>query len=404
MLIVGLDWSRRNHAYVFMDEQGQILERGTVAHTGDGLKELADRIHRRSIMPEQVHVGLETHDGALLDWLLDQGYTVFGIQPKSAQRARDMFRPSGSKDDRVDALVIAEFVRLNGSRLRPLRPDSPATQELRDLLRWRAELVQQRTAQISRLRALLDQWSPNLSEICDDLTRRWQQELIRQFPTESDLAAAHGNTIRAFARRHRLRRPSLERIDVARQATTMPLPVHRGQTIRRHVQFLIEQVQQLGRQIDEIEQELAKQIEEHPDAGIFQSLPVVGTVTLAALMALFGEDRDQPRSWEAVAARCGVAPITIASGKSRSVRRRRACDHTYQQALSHFAFNSAFADGCWASAYYQRKRAQGTRHYTALRCLAKRWIKIIYRLWNDRTTYDEQLHQNRQAMHQKRAA
>jgi len=180
MLIVGLDWSRRNHAYVFMDEQGQILEHGTVAHTGEGLGELAARIHRWSNRPEQVRVGLETHDGVLLDWLLDQGYTVFGIQPKSAQRARDMFRPSGSKDDRVDALVIAEFVRLNSSRLRPLQPDCPRTQQQRDLLRWRADLVRQRTAEISRLRALLDQWSPQLSGLCDDLTRRWQQELLQQ--------------------------------------------------------------------------------------------------------------------------------------------------------------------------------------------------------------------------------
>ncbi len=404
MLIVGLDWSRRNHAYLFMDEQGQILERGTVAHTGEGLGELADRIHRRSNQPQQVRVGLENHDGALPDWLLDRGYTVFGIQPKSAQRARDMFRPSGSKDDRVDALVIAEFVRLNSSRLRPLRPDSPRTQQLRNLLRWRADLVQQRTAQISRLRALLDQWSPSLSGLCDDLTRRWQQELLRRFPTEGDLAAAHGNTIRAFARQHRLRRPSLERISDARHAAAIPLPTPRGQIVRCQVQFLVEQVQQLGAQIDQIKQELAKLIEEHPDARIFQSLPVAGTVTLAALMAIFGEDRDQQRSWEAIAARCGVAPITIASGKSRSVRRRRACDQTYQHALIHFAFNSAFANGCWAETYYQRKRAQGTRHYAALRCLAKRWIKIIHRLWIERITYDEQLHQNRQAMHQQRAA
>lgn len=112
-------------------------------------------------------------------------------------------------------------------------------------------------------------------------------------------------------------------------------------------------------------------------------------------MAIFGEDRDQPRSWEAIAGRCGVAPITIASGKSRSVRRRRACDQTYQHALIHFAFNSAFVKDCWAGTYYQRKRAQGTRHHATLRCLAKRWIKIIHRLWHDRLTYDEQLHQNR---------
>jgi transposase len=396
MLIVGLDWSRRNHAYLFMDSQGQILERATVTHSGAGLTELASHIRQYEPQPEQVRIGVETHDGALLDWLVQQGYAVFPIQPKSAQRARDMFRPSGSKDDRVDALVVAEYVRLNTSRMQPLKPDSPRTAQLRELLRWRADLVQQRTAEISRVRALLDEWSPGLSRLCDDLTRQWQQQLLSRFPIEADLVSAHGNTIRAFARRYRLRQPSLERIEGVRRANPMAVPEPRGKMIRRQVVFLIQQIRRLTEQIDELERDLAELIDQHPDAAIFQSLPVGGSVSIAALMALFGENRERPGSWETVAAHCGVAPITIASGKSKSVRKRRACDKTYQHAVLHFAFNSAFIQGCWAKDYYRRKRAEGTRHHAALRCLAKQWIKIIYRLWQDRVTYDETFRQNQQ--------
>ena len=119
MIIVGLDWSRCKHDFVIMNLQGEILERGTIAHNTSDLEELATRIEHRVDSTKQVRVGMELNDGALLAWLVTKGYTIFGIQPKSAQRARDIYRPIGSKDDRIDAFVIAEFVRINADRLRP---------------------------------------------------------------------------------------------------------------------------------------------------------------------------------------------------------------------------------------------------------------------------------------------
>jgi len=124
MVIVGLDWSRCKHDFVIMNLQGEIIERGTIAHNTDALEEMAARIDSQGDSPDQVHVGLELNDGALLAWLVTKGYTIFGIQPKSAQRARDIYRPSGSKDDRIDAFVLAEFVRISATRLKPWAPPS----------------------------------------------------------------------------------------------------------------------------------------------------------------------------------------------------------------------------------------------------------------------------------------
>jgi hypothetical protein len=162
MIVVGLDWSRYKHDFVLMNLQGDILERGTIAHNMNTLEELAARIEQHVDSACQVRVGLELNDGALLAWLVTKGYTLFGIQPKSAQRARDIYRPSGSKDDKIDAFVLAEFVRINADRLRPWSPPSEITLKLRELLRWREELVHQRTAAYQRLRALLAEWSPQL--------------------------------------------------------------------------------------------------------------------------------------------------------------------------------------------------------------------------------------------------
>lgn len=396
MIIVGLDWSRSKHDFVMMNLQGEILERGTIAHNTNALEELATRIEQRVDSAKQVRVGLELNDGALLAWLVTKGYTIFGIQPKSAQRARDIYRPSGSKDDKIDAFVLAEFIRVNAARLRPWSPPSEITLELRELLRWREELVHQRTAAYQRLRALMAEWSPQLAELCDNLDCIWQLDLLSQFPTETRLCQAHGNRIRSFVHNHRMRSKKQQQIENIRQSVPMPVPAGRVQVVERQTLFLVEQIRMLTAEIKYIEEDLQRLTAQHPDVNVFKSLPVQGIVTITSLLAIFGDNRKRATSPDELAALCGVAPVTIASGKAKRVRQRRACDHTFHQALVHFAFNTAFCQGCWAGPFYERKRSEGATHYAALRCLAKRWLKILHRLWKDQTTYDEQLHQANQ--------
>jgi len=404
MVIVGIDWARYKHDYLIMEPTGEILQRGAIPHNADGLQKLADAIERHAPDNHDVQVAIEMNDGAILAWLIEQGYKVFGIEPKSAQRARDIYRPSGAKDDPIDTFVLAEMIRLKGGRLRPLRPNSTATDELRDLVRWRSELVHQRTAATQQLRAILADWAPKLSGLCDGLDRKWQLDLLEEFSTESDFCNAHGNRIRGFVKAHRLCARTGEKIDNARRSEPMPIPSGRVLAIVRQVRFLVDQLRRFGAEIDQIEQDMEKRVDEHPDANIFRSLPIQATVTVASLLSIFGQDRQHAPSWEELAACCGVAPVTISSGKSRSVRLRRACNHTSHQAMLYFAFNTAFAKGCWAAEYYKLKRYEGMKHYATLRCLAKRWMKLLYRLWKDKLTYDEQLHRRNQKRHGQHAA
>ena len=347
---------------------------------------------------------MELNDGALLAWLVTKGYTIFGIQPKSAQRARDIYRPSGSKDDRIDAFVIAEFVRINADRLRPWSAPSEITLQLRELVRWREELVQQRTAAYQRLRALLAEWSPQLSELCNNLDCIWQLDILSEFPTETRLCQAHGNSIRSFVRNHRMRQKKQQEIEDVRKSVPMHIPDGRVQIVERQTLFLLEQIRMLTAEIKHIEEDLQQLTDQHPDVNVFKSLPVQGIVTIAGLMAIFGDDHKRTTSPDELAALYGVAPVTIASGKTKRVRQRRACDHTFHQTLVHFAFNTAFCEGCWAGPFYQRKRSEGATHYAALRCLAKRWLKILHRIWKDHAAYDEQLHQANQKRNQNHAA
>jgi len=396
MLLIGIDWAQHKHDVVLMDPSGTLIRRMTLTHGADDLQELGQVIAEHEPAPQQVRVGVELHNGALLAWLLEQQYVVYGINPKSSQKARDLYRPAGAKDDRGDAFILAEMIRTDAGRLRPVRDDSPLTQKLKMLVALRASRVEERADYCKRLRAILNEWSPEVSKLCGDLIRiAWQRDLIQQFPLHAELADAHGNRVRAFCRRHRLGEKTRQRIDQTRHAATLPIPEARRSILKMEILYLIGQIERIGKDIDEIEAQLDQCIAEHPDAFIFQSLPVRGTATTAALLSLWGENRDQAPLWSAVAARCGMAPVTVASGRCRRVRYRRACDNLARRAMQFFAFNTAFTDDTWAAQYYQAKRQAGAAHFTALRCLAQRWIKIIDKLWKQRVPYDEQFHQAR---------
>jgi len=396
MIIVGIDWARSKHDLVLMDEHGQVNQRLQVTHDAAGMQRIAAAIAEHQPEPVNVRVAIEMHDGALLAWLIQQGYTVYGINPKSAQRARDRYRPAGGKDDASDAFILADMLRTDRGSLRAVRSDSDATLELRSLVELRARRVHERTALFHRLRARLDEWCPDLSRLCDDFHRIWQRRLLERFPLQQDLHQVHGRTIHAFIQQHRLGPETADRITAARQATPMPIPEAMKTSLRLDIQHLLAQIELLTKAIAELDEQIEQKLGDHPDAEVFDSLPVKGTNTIATLLAGFGQDREQSPGHRQLAAAWGVAPLTSQSGRHRTVRRRHAADQTLNQALLHFAFNTAFTAGCWASDFYQRKRAQGKAHYTALRCLAQRWLKILHRMWKDHVPYDEKLHQNNQ--------
>lgn len=397
MVVVGCDWSRNQHDVCVMNQQGKVLVRRKVEHSPQGFAEFRELLAGLEDDPSQIWVGLELHNGALLAWLLEQRYTVYGLNPKSAERFRDRYRPAGGKDDEEDARVLADAVRTDAHHLQRISPQSEATEELREIVELRATLVKERTRHIHRLRAVLGEWCPALSALCRDLTRRWPSHLLHEFPLHEDVIAAHGNRINHFARQNGLHPATRRRLHEVRAQRPLFIPESRKGPLRREIRFLVDQITQLSDHIEQLHRHLEGLLARHPDAPIFQSLPATATATVATFLAAFGEDRDGSPPWRELAAFWGVAPLTKQSGKHRHVYHRWSCNPSMKQALTLFAFQTARTEGCWAKEYYAQKRKQKAEHYTVLRCLAQRWVKIIYRMWQDRSTYAEHIHATNRA-------
>jgi transposase len=150
-LSAGLDWASADHAVCIVDAVGEVVSRFTVAHTAEGLQALVRGLARAGV----AEVAIERGDGPVVDALLAAGVTVVVITPRQVKHLRSRYGSAGNKDDRFDAFVLADVLRTDRARLRPLIPDSPATATLRQACRARKDLVGHRVAVGNQLRAHL---------------------------------------------------------------------------------------------------------------------------------------------------------------------------------------------------------------------------------------------------------
>jgi transposase len=346
-------------------------------------------------------VAIETRCGPAVERLLDAGLSVYPLNPKAAQRYRDRKAPSGGKSDRLDARSFADALRTDGHGWRILLPQDPRTQELRLLCRDEIGLIEQRTALVNRLQEALHEYYPAALQAFDDWTAPAAWEFIVAFPTPQDLARAGKRKWEKFLHTHKLYRPQTagQRLEVFARAGEFVNP---SPAVTRAKSFLANalarQLRLLENQLNEYRQRIAQLFRDHPDHDVFGSLPGAGEKLAPRLLAELGSNREEFDSPQALQCYAGAAPVSFQSGKVHRVHIRRGCNH-WLRATVHLWADQSRRWCAWAQAYYQRKKQRGLGHAAALRCLGQRWLKILWRMWQDGRPYDEALHLRNQVAH-----
>lgn len=404
MIAVGCDWARKNHCFVVLAPDGTELARFSIPHSADGFSEIVRRLSAMEPDPHQVRIAVEGHDGPLIDWFEDQDYTVIPVNPKSSHAARTLLRASGSKDDELDAYALARIVLMDAPQISPRSGTQGDRETLTMLLRQRERRVQEKGDLLRRLKQLLQIWAPKLAELCHDLDRIWTRRLLKRFQVDTDLREASAAILQTFARKNRLCAKTRERLFQARKAETLPVRSAKIPALRRDVSYLLGCLETVTLELQSLETDIEALVAADPDVEIVRSLPRAGTVCQAAYLVAFSTSPPDTSSWTSVAARSGVAPVTKASGASRTVNCRRACDSMLKRLLTYHAFQAIRVEGSWAQQDYSTKRECGTHHYTALRSIAKRWVKIVHAMLRDKTHYSEDTHQQARKRHLPKAA
>ena len=204
---VGIDWGAQEHEVCALDESYQELGRWRVRHNGESLAELATELGALASDGDELLVAIETPDGPVVETMLERGFAVHAINPLQSDRFRERYKPSGAKDDCVDAWVLARTVLSDTDCFRVVEIRDPRTVALREWSRTRDERVEDRTRTQNRLAELLRRYFPSVLGI-GRLDEAWLQELLCRTPTPDKARRVQRRTIAATLKSHRIRRVS----------------------------------------------------------------------------------------------------------------------------------------------------------------------------------------------------
>jgi transposase len=311
--------------------------------------------------------------------------------PPAWPTRRKSFSPSGAKSDGVDADLILDYLVKHPEQLRRLQPDTVETRILQFLTEERRKLVEARTAVLQSLIHWLKQVFPQVTRWFDDLGSPLVTDLLQRWPSLQQLQQAQPKTLLEFFHQHNCRseertQERLEQIRQAVPATHDPALLQAGILCIQNATRILAGMQQ---GIDEFDRQIALAYQAHPDKFITDSLPGAGPALEPRLIAALGSQRDRFTSADDMVCCFGIAPVTAGSGKSIWVHWRWACSKFVRQTFHEWA-NCSIRTCDWARAYYDRQRAKGNGHHAAVRSLAFKWIRILFRCWDDRIAYSDQ--------------
>ncbi len=398
----GLDWADQHHDLVVIDEAGHQVGSLRIAHSSEGFTHLQTFL--LSITGEarkkEMACIIETNHGLLISFLLESGYPVFPVNPKTVDRRRSA---SGAKTDQIDAYLLAKYGRSEIADLRPLQPDSPLIAELKALTRDQDGLIHMQTRLVNQLTASLKAYYPAALSLFTKLQQRSTLMFLQAYPTLEAASAATVKQLTSLLKQ--TGHPAPRKV-----ATKIFETVHQPQlhadtvTIRTKSRLMIALVRQLLPVVEEIaayDEEIERLFLSHQDNEVFSSLPRAGKRLAPRLLAEIGDDPSRYPEAMSLQALAGTAPVLYESGKYSKPHRRHACIKPLRNAIHQFAWQSTQAEA-WARAYYDRKRNEGKSHTVAVRALSNVWARILFAMRRTSTCYQTTTFEGAQHLHAKR--
>ena len=392
---VGLDWADQKHAVTLQESGSDQRHRLTLEHTPEALQNWIQSLRDR-FGGKPVAIAVEQKRGALIYALMHVEFLhLYPVNPVTVAKMREAFYPSGAKDDPSDADLLLDILMSHRRHLRVWAPDDALTRSIQLLTEDRRRVVDERTALTNQLTAALKMYFPQALAWFADLHTARACAFLQRWPSLQQFKQATPSSIRKFYKAQGYRGDDkLERLlaDIKKaQPLTQDSAVLLSGSMK--VEILVQQIPLLTQAIERYDQKIAVLFDEHDDSTLFGSFPGAGPALAPRLLAAFGSNRDRFECASQLQELSGIAPVTQKSGEAISIHWRLACSKFLRQTFHEFAGRSILQSD-WARACYDQLRKRGKSHHAALRALAFKWIRIMFRCWKNRTPYDEALYCN----------
>ena len=390
-IVIGLDRSDKTADLHLIEMLDGRAERLRVATDPQALQDWVTQLQSK-YPGQRVAICLEQPANNLIVFL--QGFefiTLYAINPITLQKFREAFVTSRAKSDSQDAFYLAKLLATHYATLKAWAPEDAPTRRLQRLVADRRAVVDHRTLLSNRLKSLLKDYFPQALELAgEDLWRPLACAFLLKWPTLQRLQKARPATLRQFYYLHGSRSHTLIEQRLALIAKAVPLTEdgHLLQSFCLRIELIVRELQLVSQTVKEFDRLIAEAFAEHPDREVFASFPGAGPTLAPRLLAAVGSQRERYASANRLQCFSGIAPVLKQSGQSRYVHRRYRCPKFLRQSFHEYAGES-IRHSTWARLYYAQQKSRGHKHHTIVRALAFKWIRIIFRCWQNHERYDE---------------
>jgi transposase len=387
---VGIDWADRKHDVCLLAAGSSKSELSVLAHRPEAIAQWAEGLRQR-FGGRSIAVCLELASGPLVYALQRYAFlALFPVNPATLAKYRNAFHLSGVKDDPLDAQLALDLLLRHPEKLTQLQPQGPTMRTLQELVEQRRALVGDVGRLTNRITWALKQYFPQVLEWFEDKNTMVFCDFVARWPTLKHAKRARKARLIAFFHEHNVRHPHIIQQRISGIASAMALTTDPAviEPNRLLVEALAQQLRVLLQSVGRFDREIEVVAATLPDVALFASFPGAAEVFAPRLAAAFGERRERYGSADEVQRYSGIAPVTERSGNKHWVHWRLHCPRFQRQTFVEFAASS-LPHCYWAKVYYDQQRARGSSRQAALRALAFKWIRILYRCWQQRTPYDE---------------
>ncbi len=386
---IGIDWADAKHDICMQAAGDERRDFCCIPHKVDAIDDWAQSLYRRFGGP--IAVALELSKGPVVYALQKYDFfVIFPVNPSTLAKYREAFTPSGAKDDPTDAEFALDLILRHADRFTPLHPQSVEMRTLVSLVEQRRRLVNDRVRTTNRLRNTLKQYYPQALEWFDRIDTPLFCAFIERWPTLAQVKRARRTTVQRFFQQHNMRSASV--LDARLQSIKAAMPLTLDEAVitpnRLQALVLVDLLRVTLSAIKRFDEEIAELAPQHPDYALFDALPGAGPSLAPRLLVAFGEQRDRFNSAAELQRYAGIAPVTVRSGNMYWVHWRWQCPTFLRQTFVEWAAQT-INKSYWAGVYYRQQRDKGCSYQAAVRALAFKWIRILYRCWQTNTPYNE---------------
>jgi transposase len=390
---VAIDWANQKHYWSLRVAGSEKIGRGELENTPEAVEQWMAEL-QLEFQGGPLAVALEQSRGALVTMLSKYGQLhLYPVHPLTLAKYREAWYPSGSKNDRKDADLILEILCRHRDHLRRLAPEAEPMRRLQFTVEDRRKLVDQRTALANQVIDRLKMYFPQILTWFSDVTSPLVGDLLGRWGILEELQRAKPETLKKFFREHNCRDEEKiqERIEQIRRAVPATHDTALIVAGRGMVRLWLKQIADLREEIAALEKVSRELAGSQEDWEIYESLPGAGEALTPRLMVAMGTRRERYESASDLQCFSGIAAVKEASGNSQWIHMRFACPKFLRQTFHEWAqCTIQFCD--WAKTFYEEQRARKKSHHTAVRALAFKWQRILYRCWKDRKPYQEAIH------------